>query len=180
MHHYKTLAITATLVAVMVACAGTIPAARDLSHARAEGEGAWRDLARIHAARNDGAATALSVAAAGGSIEPALAAKAQVALARAKTLRADDSVLYDAVQINTYKQQQGELTGALLTLTAPNANPASGLRTLRADLLRDEAALAEARARYDHASTRYRAISGTVTGATVATLLRYPELPATL
>ncbi len=180
MHHYKSMALTATLVAVIMVCAAAIPAARDLSHARAEGEGAWRDIARIHSARNDGAATALNVAAAGGRVDAGLAAKAQASLARAKAFRADDSVLYDAVQINAYKQRQGELTGVLLTLAAPAPDAGDVLHALHADLVRDEAALAEARARYDQASSRYRAIANTVTGATVATLLRYPDLPATL
>ncbi|WP_426210885.1 hypothetical protein [Massilia sp. TWP1-3-3] len=174
MHQYKKIALSAVLVAAMMALAGAIAPARELVRARADSEAAWHDIVRIHASRIEAASAALD---AERTID---AAPARSSLARARAVRADDSVLYDAQRINHYKQQQGELTGALHMLAAGEHGGAGALDALRERLVRDEVALSAARARYGEASARYQSIIRTATGATLVAVLRYPELPAAL
>jgi hypothetical protein len=183
MHRYTTRALAATAAAVM---ALTLTAAfgtgRELARTRADSETAWQDIVRIQAQRQQGAKDALLALKPGAGVDQTSIAHARYALARAQAAGSDETVLHDPALVNTWKKLQGELAAALFMLSAPGANglQAPVLASLRMELVRDEQRLAAARLRYSQANAEYGAIVHTVAGATVATLLRYSELPATL
>lgn len=183
MHRYTTRTLAATaLVLMALTLAAAIGTGRALARARADSENAWHDIVRIQAQRQQGARDALLALKPVAGVDCAPVVRARHALARAQAAGSDETVLHDPALVNTWKKLQGELAGALFMLTAPGANalPAPALESLRMALLRDEQRLAAARLRYSQANAEYGAILHTVAGATVATLLRYSELPATL
>lgn len=187
------------LLALFSALAATVPAGRQLARARADSETAWRVIARLHTARMEEAAGALGALRHASPdqpferIEAARWTSVFNALARAKAASGDHTALHDPEAINAWKQYQGELTAALFMLVEgagegigkipPASTSARSLEVrtrLRVQLMREEAALAQARLRYAQASAEYAVITDTMAGTVVATLLDYPELPATL
>lgn len=180
------LAALAAIVTI-AALAAAVPAGRQLARTLADSETAWREIAQIQSTRVAAASAALDATTSQGSTQHALAARqtqARAAVERAKAAGNSEDVLYDPASINTWKKAQGELTGALFMLAAPENNygqpPNAVLEKLRMQLIREEQALAAARARFSQSSAEYSALSNTAAGAAVTTLLRYPELPATL
>jgi hypothetical protein len=167
----RTIAIAAGVLTLALATAVTVAVGTShrLSSSRDLSEAAWHDVAAIHAARARSAKAALDAAAPTTNVE--LLRQVRTELDRTLAAPPDATVLDDLVSINAYKQQQGELTGKLFMLVAGDV-PAP-LQQLRAQLPRDEAALAQARARYRQASADYNALSRT----TIASLLGYHALP---
>ncbi|HEU4776245.1 MAG TPA: hypothetical protein VFS95_05425 [Telluria sp.] len=144
-----------------------------LKHLRASSDAAWSEVAAIHAQRIVLAKAALiSVTA---TADPQLLRRLDDQLQRSAAMPASSAMLDDPVAIDAYKQRQGELTGALFMLAA-GTSPSAQLAQLRAQLPRDEEALADARERYRVASAAFNARNS---GA-LASLLRYRPLAATL
>lgn len=164
-----TIAAGALTLALATAVTAAVGTSHKLSSSREVSEAAWQELATIHAARARAAKAALDAAAP--SANPELLRQVRSELDRTLATPPDAAVLDDLVSINAYKQRQGELTGKLFMLVAGDVPPP--LQQLRAQLPRDEAALAQARARYRQASADYNALSRT----TIASLLGYNALP---
>jgi hypothetical protein len=179
----RTLLVVGALCAI-VALAAAVPTGRQLARTQAESEIAWHQIVQIQTARMQSATLALDATSRDEIAHAPLHRAARDAVARAKAAGSDDNILHDPAAINTWKKSQGELTAALFMLVGSNngksQQAADALERLRVELLHEEEALAAARARYSQASAEYAASSNTVAGATVATLLRYPDLPATL
>lgn len=179
MHRYTIVGISAAAL-IWLTLTAAFGTGRQLIRTRTDSETAWHDIVRIQAQRQQGAKDALLALKLDAGVDPAHVVHARHALARAQAAGNDEAVLRDPALVNTWKKLQGELAGALFMLSAPGANSSPVLATLRVELARDEQRLAEARLRYSQANAEYGAIVDTVAGATVATLLRYSELPATL
>ena len=181
----KTVA-TATLVVVLAL--GAVGAGRHhlaRAEAREASAAAWLELAQIHAARAQAASAALAVVGTADGLDPAIAARAREALARAAKMPAHEQLLGDVRAIERYKQYQGELTGALFVLVTgaqrvPALSTSGAVQDLRSELLRDESALAAARERYRQAAAGYNALSAAFPGAGTLAALAYPDLPAGL
>ena len=145
-----------------------------LKHLRASSDAAWNEVAAIHAQRIVLAKAALiSVTA---TADPQLLRRLDDQLQRSAAMPATSAMLDDPAAIDAYKQRQGELTGALFMLAAGTTASTAQLAQLRAQLPRDEEALADARERYRAASAAFNARNS---GA-LASLLRYRPLAATL
>jgi hypothetical protein len=169
-----TMAVGASTLILATAAAAIIGTGHKLSNTRDSTEAAWREIAAIHAARARAAQAALNAAAP--SVNPELLRQVRGELELTLAASPNPALLDDPVLINAYKRQQGELTGKLFMLAAGDAAQAGALGQLRARLPRDEAALAQARARYRQASADYNALSRT----TIAALLGYRALPDAL
>jgi len=164
-----TMAAGALTLALATAVTAAIGTSHKLSSAREVSEAAWQELAAIHTARARAAKTAIDAAVP--SANPELLRQVRSELDRTLAAPPAPAVLDDLASINAYKQRQGELTGKLFMLVAGDVPPP--LQQLRAQLPRDEAALAQARVRYRQASADYNALSRT----TIASLLGYGALP---
>ena len=182
MRSIRQIALVCAVLGVAAITAAAVPAARQLSHAKDEGEAAWREIAAIQAARLEAAGGALATMRAASAGGPDARLKVvEESMARARAAGSHPDLLHDPVAINAWKRAHGELTGALFMATSQSgAQSGSVLAALRARLVSDEQELAGARVRYSQASAAYLAASATTPGALVATVLRYPELPATL
>lgn len=177
------VALLAVVLATTAGAGGLIY--RDLHAAKSGGAQAWHEVAQIHAQRAQAARVALDAAARPGGLDPALVEHTRRLLARASTLSTTGAVLEDPTAIDTYKHDQGELTGALFRLVGTAQSwPAfagdAALRELRAELPRDELALAQARGRYRQAAASYNARAAAFPGLLVAAISGCPALPAGL
>lgn len=108
---------------------------------------------------------ALDAAGRPGGLDLAMVERTRQLLVRASVLPTSSEVLEDPKAIDTYKHYQGELTGALFQLVGtaqswPGFAGDAALLALRAELPRDEQALAEARGRYRKAAASYNAGGG--------------------
>ena len=179
----KTVVLVGALAAIAALAAG-VPTGRQLARTQADSETAWHQIVQIQTGRIQNATLALDASRPDDTVHAPLRRAARDAIARAKAAGGDAKILHDPTAINIWKQSQGELTAALFMLVGSSndkSQPAAApLERLRVELMQEEEALASARARYSQSSAEYAAASSTVAGATVATLLRYPDLPATL
>ena len=179
----RTLVAVGALTAIVALTAG-VPTGRQLARTQADSETAWHQIIQIQSGRIQNATLALDATRPDDTAHAPLRRAARDAIARAKAAGSDEKVLHDPTAINTWKKSHGELTAALFMLvggSTDTSQPATApLERLRVELMQEEEALAAARARYSQASAEYAATTNTVAGATVATLLRYPDLPATL
>lgn len=170
----RLIAVTVAATALALLAGAVADTNLKLKHWRAGSDAAWHDIAAIHAQRILAARAALDSIAATADAQQLRRLNDQ--LQRSATMPASPAMLDDPIAINAYKQSQGELTGALFMLVTGNSTPTVQLARLRAQLPRDEAALAEARERYRAASAAFNARNS---GA-LASLLRYRPLVDTL
>lgn len=176
----------AGLAVVLTAAAGVAGSSyRELREAKSGGAQAWGDIARIHVQRARAANAALDAAARSGGVDPALVGHTRHLLSKAALLPTSSAILDDPKAVDTYKQYQGELTGALFRLVGmahsqPALSGEAAVRQLRAELPRDELALARARARYKQAATDYNLEASSFPGVLVAAISGERALPAGL
>ncbi len=179
------LVALAVLLGLGIAAIGAGVSYRELNEARNVGAAPWRDIVQIHAQRARIAAVALDAAARAEGLDPAMIDHARSMLARATALSTPPQLLNDPQAIDTYKHYQGELTGELFQLVGrAQAIPAladnDALQALRAELPRDEIALAAARSRYEHAAANYNTLAKAFPAVAVAALIGYEKLPTQL
>ena len=125
----------ALLALALTATAGaSVLSYRELSAAKSDGAQAWSEVTRIHAQRARAASVALDAAAKPGGLDLALVEHTRRLLARASTMPTTSDTLNDPKTVDTYKQYQGELTGALFRLvgTAQSLPSLAGEATLGA------------------------------------------------
>jgi LemA protein len=176
----------ALLAVVITTAAGASSVSyRELQAAKSDGAQAWSEVARIHAQRARTASVALDAAARPGGLDLAQVEHTRRLLARAAAMPTTTEVLHDPKAVDTYKQYQGELTGALFRLVGtaqslPMLAGEASLGALRAELPRDEQALAQARARYKQAAVSYNAVAAAFPGMLVAAISGCQALPAGL